>query len=165
MISLPYTDRVDLQQVNWEKVGRALLEYGGVPLAIFMAIGIAINILRGYGYYHTFLDPLQNYLFYFVVNFWIVAGIYFYRQRYQEPLLLTDKKELIVAAIPAFTWVASQSLYLLIGYVAFMIAIFREDTLHSSFLPDLTDLADEEDDDSDSDAWGHLQSVKDNMTI
>lgn len=165
MAAIPYLDRIDLDDVDWEKNARALLEYGGIPLAIFMAIGIVVSVLRGYGYYHTFLDPLQNYLFYFVVNFWIVAGVYFFRQRYQQSLLLTDKRELLVAAIPAFTWVAAQPVYLLAGYAAFMVAIFRQDTLQSSFLPDLTDLTDEEEDEDAAEAWGHIESVKDNMTV
>lgn len=161
MVSIP---RVDVNELDWEKLGRALIEYGGVPLAIFMAIGITVNILRGYGFYNAFLDPLQNYHLYFVVNVWVVAGIHFYRQRYQSTLLLNGKTELLVAAVAAFTWVASQPLYLLAGYAFYMLAILRKDTLQGSFLPDMDDVSDNTAEDDEDDAWGHLESVKENMT-
>jgi hypothetical protein len=32
--------------VDVEQVGRAFLEYGGIPLALFMAIGILVNFLH-----------------------------------------------------------------------------------------------------------------------
>ncbi len=162
MVSLPYLDRFDVQNLDWEKIGRALLEYGGVPLALFMAIGITVSILQGYGIYNPLADPLQNYKAFFVLNVWIVAGIYLYRQRYQQSLLLSDRKEIVVAAIPAFTWVFTQPLYLLAGYGFYMIAVMRQDTLHGSFLPNLDEVDNEEPEKDE--AWGHLESVKENMS-
>jgi len=164
MVSIPGRQRITPADTNWEKLGRALLEYGGIPLAIFMAAGIIVNVARGSTYYHPFIDPFQNLPLYFVVNFWIVVGVYQYRQRYQKPLLLDDTKELIVAAIPAVTWGAIL-LYLLTGYAFFMLAIFRQDSLHTSFLPDFDDVTPEDDEDTTTgQSWGHLENVKDNMT-
>lgn len=149
-----------LQDLDREKVGRALLEYGGIPLALFMAIGIVVNFARGYGYYYPFIDPIQNLPLYFVVNFWVVIAVYTYRQRFQQALLFERRNELLLAAVPALTGVAI-ILYLLAGYVFFMLAIFQKDSLHTSFLPDLDEVTPDEEED---DAWGHLESVKGNMT-
>lgn len=166
MVTIPYLHRINLEELDWEQNGRALIEYCGIPLALFMAIGIVVSFLRGYGMYSPLFDPIENYKAYFVVNVWIVGGIYAYRQRYQPSLLLEDKKELVLAGIVAFTWVLTQPLLLLIGYGFYIIAVMRQDELHGSFLPDLTDVDPDEPEsqDKDPEAWGHLESVKDNMT-
>lgn len=159
--SLSSIDRETIREdVGWERLGRALIEYCGVPLAFFMAAGIFVNFFRGHGMYAAFLDPAQNYYLYFILNAWLVGLVYAYRQRFHAPVLFERKYEVGLAVLVAGTWLATQPLLLLIGYGAYIVAVMREDQLHGSFLPDFTDLADENEDDE---AWGHLESVKGNM--
>lgn len=148
---------------DWEKIGRALIEYAGVPLAVFMAVGVIVNVLQGYGRYHEFFDPLSNYHMYFVINVWLVTLIYFYRKKYQPSLTYTDRTEIGLAAVPALTWILTQPFLLIIGYAAYLVAILRHDTLHGSFLPDIE--SEDTDDDTDPErGWGHLQEIKEHMT-
>lgn len=157
------TLKVQWQRRDWdsEQVGRTLLEYGGIPLAFFMAAGITINFLQGYGMYHTFVDPTKNFYLYFVLNVWLVALIYFYRQRYQTQFLFADRIEIGLAGFAAFTWILSQPILLLAGYAFYMNAVLRHDRLHGSFLPDLTDIAEKAD---ESEAWGYLEDMDDHVT-
>ncbi len=148
---------------DWEQIGRALIEYGGVPLAFFMTAGIIVNVLRGYGMYHSFFDPLSNYHLYFVLNVWIVTMVYFYRQNYQPSLVFESRYEIGLAMFAGLTWLASLPVLLLIGYGFYLVAILRHDTLHGSFLPDIEETESGTDSESKNKAWGHIQNIKDHM--
>lgn len=131
--------RYDLHQLDWEKLGRAGIEYGGIPLAAYMSVGVLIPYLRNLGFYHSFIDPSLNMPFYYVVNFWLVVGVYMYRQRFQHTLLLEQKKEVGVAAAAALAWIIVQPIALLVGYAMYLVAVMKKDKLQGSFLPDVDD--------------------------
>lgn len=130
-----------LVAVDEERIGRALVTYGGLPLAVFMTTGLLVQIFRRFGLYSTYIDPMMNFHAYFVVNVWVVAGVYGLRQRYQQHLLLDQKHELVVAATAAFTWFLTQPLMLLGGYAYYMKAVLHKDELSpfllDGLLPDL----------------------------
>lgn len=132
--------REKLRQMEWETTGRAMLEYSGIPLALYMGVGVLFRVLQGQGMYIEFLDPGRNLYLYFIANVWLVAGVYTYRQR-RSALLLDQKYELVAAAASAFTWLVLQPVMLLFGYGIYMIAVMREDQLHpflhNALLPDL----------------------------
>lgn len=130
-----------LAAVDEERIGRALLSYGGLPLAVFMTVGMVVPVLRRFGLYSAYIDPTVNFHAYFVVNVWVVAGVYGLRQRYQRDLLLDQQHELVVAAVAAFTWFLTQPLMLLGGYAYYMKAVLHKDELSpfllDGLLPDL----------------------------
>ncbi len=148
---------------DWEKVGRALIEYGGVPLAFFMTAGIVVTFLQGYGRYHSFFDPLNNFHLYYVLNAWMVALVYVYRQKYQPSLLFETRTEIGIAAIAGLAWLLIQPVLLIVGYTAYLVAVLRHESLHGSFLPDIENHNSEDGEPEKSRAWGHIEEIRSHM--
>ncbi|MDY6777552.1 MAG: hypothetical protein SVU32_02715 [Candidatus Nanohaloarchaea archaeon] len=130
-----------------EKLGRALLEYCGIPLAVFMTAGIVANYATGFGFQTALINPLRNYLGFYVVNFWLVIGIYVYRQKYRQDLVLDARYEIGMALLIALAWVVVQPLLLLAGYGFYLWAAMRKEQMetfiHSSLLPEMPTEAEE----------------------
>lgn len=124
-----------------EKVGRALIEYCGFPLAVFMTFGLVGTVLPQYGVPAGFLNPLAHVGPFYVVNFWLVMGVYVYRQKYRPDIVFDTRKELFLAFFIGLTWAFSQPLLLLVGYGLFMKAVWHNDRVapffHSKLFPDI----------------------------
>lgn len=131
-----------------EKLGRALLEYCGAPMLLFMTAGLLAGYAPMIGIEQGLVDPLSNYLGFYVLNFWLVIGVYSFRQKYRQQRVLEPKKELALAGTVALTWVATQPLFLLVGYMFFFAAALRKDKMetfiHSSLLPEMPEPEEEE---------------------
>lgn len=143
---------VDKDDWDWEISGRALIEYCGIPLAIYMAAGVSMGFLQTHGLYDPFIDPTKNFPLYYILNFWLVGGVYWYRTNFQQKLLLDGRNELLVAGVIALTWLLTQPLLLLFGYGFYIVAVMNKDRLHGSFFPDLTDVEEDMEEGVDDDS-------------
>lgn len=130
-------------RIDEERVGRAFIEYCAAPLAIFMTAGLASSWLNMIA-----LDPMENFLPFYVVNFWLVMGVYLYRQKYRPDIVFDTKKEVALALFIGLTWIGSQPFLLLAGYGLFLKAVLQQDKvapfLHDKLLPDIPNPEQEE---------------------
>lgn len=131
-----------------ERVGRALIEYSAIPLAVFMAVGIVADFLTRGGASLGFFDPMKNLPFFYVINFWLVMGVYWYRKTYRQDIVFEMRRETALALLAGLTWIILQPLLLLAGYAFYLKAIWQKDQvaplLHSSLLPDMPSIDEEE---------------------